>query len=228
MKIYTIPNLITLGNLACGNLGIIFVYEGDLQLGSKLMLLALILDFFDGFVARMFNMGSDIGKQLDSLADMVTFGVLPSLILFFLLKNIPEINPILVYIPIILAAASALRLAKFNIDERQSESFIGLPTPANGMVVATFPFLVNETGIAQQLLQNQWVIIGYVLLFSFLLNAEIPLFALKFKDFSWKKNQIKYLFLAGSVVTLIFLHLSAIPLIILAYILISYIFKSKI
>jgi CDP-diacylglycerol--serine O-phosphatidyltransferase len=228
MKIYTIPNLITLGNLACGILGLTFVFEGDLQLGSKLMLLALILDFFDGFIARMFNMGSDIGKQLDSLADMVTFGVLPSLILFFLLKNIPEINPILVYIPIILAAASALRLAKFNIDERQSESFIGLPTPANGMVVATFPFLVNETGVAQQLLQNQWVIIGYVLLFSFLLNAEIPLFALKFKDFSWKKNQIKYLFLAGSVVTLIFLHLSAIPLIILAYILISYIFKSKI
>lgn len=83
MKIYTIPNLITLGNLACGILGIIFVFDGDLQMGSKLMLLALILDFLDGFVARMFNMGSDIGKQLDSLADMVTFGVLPSFILYF-------------------------------------------------------------------------------------------------------------------------------------------------
>ncbi|MBK6979161.1 MAG: CDP-diacylglycerol--serine O-phosphatidyltransferase [Cytophagaceae bacterium] len=228
MKIYTIPNLITLGNLACGILGIIFVFDGDLQMGSKLMLLALILDFLDGFVARMFNMGSDIGKQLDSLADMVTFGVLPSFILYFLMKNISGINPYLTYFPIILAAASALRLAKFNIDERQSDSFIGLPTPANGMVVATFPFLISEPGIAQQLLQNQWIIIGYVLLFSFLLNAEIPLFALKFKDFSWKKNNIKYLFLAGSIIILGFIQLAAIPLIILAYILISFIFKSKI
>jgi CDP-diacylglycerol--serine O-phosphatidyltransferase len=120
-----------------------------------------------------------------------------------------------------MAAASALRLAKFNIDNRQSDSFIGLPTPANGMVVATFPFLINDYGKLGEIVNNPWVLLAYVLLFSFLLNAEIPLFALKFKKFGWKENQLKYIFLISCVLLILAFQLAAVPLIILVYVLLS-------
>lgn len=221
MKLFTIPNFITLGNLICGCLGIIMVLNSDFASASILMLVALILDFFDGFVARLLKISSEIGKQLDSLADVVTFGVLPSLIIYKLLEN-SNIQPeYLKYSAFILAAASALRLAKFNIDTRQSDSFIGLPTPANAMVVATFPFLINDYGRLGELVNNPWVLIAYVLIFSFLLNAELPLFALKFKNFGWKDNKIKFIFLIGCLLSLLAFKLAAVPLIILAYVLLS-------
>jgi CDP-diacylglycerol---serine O-phosphatidyltransferase len=228
MKLFTLPNFITLGNLICGCLGIIMVLNSEYANASILMLMALILDFLDGFVARLLKISSEIGKQLDSLADVVTFGVLPSLIIYKLIENANIQPEYLKYSAFIMAAASALRLAKFNIDTRQSDSFIGLPTPANGMVVATFPFLINDYGRLGEIVNNPWVLIAYVLLFSFLLNAEIPLFALKFKNFSWKDNKMKFIFLIACILLILAFKLAAIPLIILIYILLSIaVMKSK-
>ncbi len=221
MKLFTLPNFITLGNLICGCLGIIMVLNGEFANASILMLVALILDFLDGFVARLLKISSEIGKQLDSLADVVTFGVLPSLIIYKLLENSNLEPSCLKYAAFIMVAASALRLAKFNIDTRQSDSFIGLPTPANGMVVATFPFLINDYGKLGEIVNNPWILLAYVLVFSFLLNAEIPLFALKFKTFAWKQNKIKYFFLILSGLLLVAFQLAAVPLIILIYVLLS-------
>jgi CDP-diacylglycerol--serine O-phosphatidyltransferase len=197
------------------------VLSGEFSNASILMLVALILDFLDGFVARLLKISSDIGKQLDSLADVVTFGVLPSLIIYKLLENSDLEPSYLKYAAFVMAAASALRLAKFNIDNRQSDSFIGLPTPANGMVVATFPFLINDYGKLGEIVNNPWVLLAYVLVFSFLLNAEIPLFALKFKKFGWKENQLKYIFLISCVLLILAFQLAAVPLIILVYVLLS-------
>jgi CDP-diacylglycerol---serine O-phosphatidyltransferase len=227
MKLFTLPNFITLGNLICGCLGIIMVQNGEFANASIMMLIALILDFLDGFVARLLKISSEIGKQLDSLADVVTFGVLPSLIIYKLLENSALEPSYLKYTAFIMAAASALRLAKFNIDTRQSDSFIGLPTPANGMVVATFPFLINDYGKLGEIVNNPWVLIGYVFVFSFLLNAEIPLFALKFKKFGWKENQMKYIFLLSCVLLILAFQLAAVPLIILIYVLLSLAISKK-
>jgi CDP-diacylglycerol---serine O-phosphatidyltransferase len=227
MKLFTLPNFITLGNLLCGCLGIIMVLNSEFENASLLMLVALILDFLDGFVARLLKISSEIGKQLDSLADVVTFGVLPSLIIYKLLENAHLEPSYLKYIAFVMAAASALRLAKFNIDTRQSDSFIGLPTPANGMVVATFPFLINDYGKLGEFLNSPLTLIAYVLIFSFLLNAELPLFALKFKNFSWKDNQIKFIFLISCALLILAFQLAAVPLIILIYLLLSVTVKFK-
>jgi CDP-diacylglycerol---serine O-phosphatidyltransferase len=227
MKLFTLPNFITLGNLLCGCLGIIMVLNSEFENASLLMLVALILDFLDGFVARLLKISSEIGKQLDSLADVVTFGVLPSLIIYKLLENAHLETSYLKYIAFVMAAASALRLAKFNIDTRQSDSFIGLPTPANGMVVATFPFLINDYGKLGEFVNSPFTLIAYVLIFSFLLNAELPLFALKFKNFSWKDNQIKFIFLISCALLILAFQLAAVPLIILIYLLLSVTVKFK-
>ncbi len=229
----------TLGNLLCGCLGIVFVFEGNLLFASYLIFIAGILDFLDGFVARLLKQHSEIGKQLDSLADMVTFGVLPSFIIAKLMQKslnkdsllatfvpsdiISHIAPLplLAYISFILALFSCLRLAKFNIDTRQSESFIGVPTPANAFVVAAFPLIINFNPEYAFIIQNQYFLIGYTLIMSYLLISEIPLFALKFKSFSWNDNKIKYIFLILSVILLVVLQFVAIPLIIFLYIVMS-------
>jgi CDP-diacylglycerol--serine O-phosphatidyltransferase len=227
MKLFTIPNLLTLGNLLCGCFGIFFVFEGDLKMASYLTGLALLLDFGDGFLARLLNSASPIGKELDSLADMVTFGALPAFVVFSLARNatgeFPEYLP---YLAFVIAVFSALRLAKFNIDTRQSESFIGLPTPANGMIVAAFPFILDNSNLA--FLANPWVLIAYAFVISFLLIAEIPLFALKFKNFTWQDNRIKYIFLVLSLVLLVLFMIPAIPLIIILYFLLSLLIHLKV
>lgn len=233
----------TLGNLLCGCLGIVFVFEGNLLYASYLIFIAGILDFLDGFVARLLKQHSEIGKQLDSLADMVTFGVLPSFILAKLVQlatskeNIlsdllpstllSQANlPLLAYISFILALFSCLRLAKFNIDTRQSDSFIGVPTPANAFVVAAFPLILEFNPEYKFLILNcgsppATFLITYTLIMSYLLISEIPLFALKFKSFSWNDNKIKYIFLILSVILLVVLQFVAIPLIIFLYIVMS-------
>ncbi len=228
----------TLGNLLCGCLGIVFVFEGNLLYASHLIFLAGILDFLDGFVARLLKQPSEIGKQLDSLADMVTFGVLPAFMLAKLiqlsltkttiLSDLVPSNllaqthlPLLAYIAFIIALFSCLRLAKFNIDTRQSDSFIGVPTPANAFVVAAFPFILKFNPVYKFYILNSTFLISYTLLMSYLLIAEIPLFALKFKNFSWSENKIKYIFLILSVILLAVLQFVAIPLIIFLYILMS-------
>lgn len=196
-----IPNTITCCNLICGAIATNLAFMGNYKGAVIMILLGAIFDFFDGMTARLLHVSSPIGKELDSLADDITFGLAPSAILFTLLKEMsyPEwLAPIHTYVPyvaFIMAAFSALRLAKFNLDERQSTSFIGLPTPANALfwgslVVGRHNLLVSEAN------HTIFLLIG-ILAFSYLLVAELPLFALKFKNLSWKDNWQKYVFLLG-------------------------------
>ncbi|WP_246169003.1 CDP-diacylglycerol--serine O-phosphatidyltransferase [Rudanella paleaurantiibacter] len=227
-----LPNAMTCGNLLCGCLGIVQVYAGNLPLAAGLIFAAALLDFGDGFVARLVNAQSAIGKELDSLADCVTFGVLPAFIIFSLLGAFAEgagtlslRGDYLPYIAFSLAVFSALRLAKFNVDTRQSDSFIGVPTPANALAVAAFPLMIAYGQPGADLVQQPWFLVGYSLVMSYLLVAELPLMAFKFKTFAWADNQIKYIFLVLSALLLLFLQFAGLPLIILLYILFSLIFK---
>ncbi len=222
MKMFTLPNLITSGNLLFGLAGIIFLFQQDFRQASFCILIALILDFLDGFVARLTGSFSEIGKQLDSLADMVTFGALPALMLYFS-SGIEGYLNIICLLP---ALFSALRLAKFNIDERQSVGFYGLPTPANAMTIASFPFIFSA-GAPSFLLtyQGEFYLI-YSVAISLLMISEIPMMALKFKNFTWAANKLKYTFLILSAVLLLVLQIQAVPLILLWYILVS-VFASR-
>ena len=220
MKLFTIPNIITLGNLLCGVLGLISIQNGEIKQASILILIALILDFLDGFIARLTNLYSEIGKQLDSLADMVSFGVLPSLILFQLLIDAGQLR----YIALLPALASALRLAKFNIDERQSDSFRGLPTPANAMVIAVFPFIL-ENGIT--FINTDYVLTAYAVIISYIMISDIPMLALKFKNFTWKNNQIRIIFLILSISSLLLFRFAGVPIILFIYIGLSLFSKPK-
>ncbi len=222
MRLFTLPNFITLSNLLCGCLGTLAVLqEGDLRKGGLFIGIALILDFFDGFAARLLKQGSELGKQLDSLADVVSFGVLPGFILWALIKDSAYLPQHSAFIAFLIPVFSALRLAKFNIDTRQSMSFIGLPTPANAMVIAVFPYLVQSSPQTADILMNSWFLPVYILIFAYLLVAEIPLPALKFKNYSWQDNRFTYTLLILSVILLALLKLSAVPLIIFGYILYS-------
>ena len=222
MRLFTIPNLMTCGNLLCGCLGIVFSFRGDLLLSGGLIFIAAVLDFLDGFAARLLNQSSPIGKELDSLADMVTFGLLPSMIIFQLLESttitIDIGNLLISFSAFILTVFSALRLAKFNIDTRQSDSFIGVPTPANAILVASLPFIIRAHPEYESWIVNQGVLVSYTLIMSYLLIMEMPLLAFKFKTFGWKENQIKYIFLGLSVLLLFLLKFAAVPLIVGLYI----------
>ncbi|MES2681465.1 MAG: CDP-alcohol phosphatidyltransferase family protein [Bacteroidota bacterium] len=242
-----IPNTITLGNLFCGCLAIVKAFEGDLVWAAYLVGIALVLDFFDGFTARMLKVSSAIGKDLDSLADMVTFGVVPGIVMFqMIFMNLPIGDQIqftdmpndiggkpvfyetqfeyLKYVAFIITIFSCIRLAKFNNDTRQSDSFIGLPTPANTMVICSLPLIIAfqpNLVFISGIIENPWFLCVLSLVMSLLLIAEIPLFALKFKNFSWASNKLVYLFLLASVVMILTLHFLAIPLVIILYILLS-------
>lgn len=220
MKLFTIPNIITLLNLLCGMLGILYVFNEQLEMASYMILVALVLDFLDGFLARKLNSYSDIGKQLDSLADMVSFGVLPSFMLYYLIPMDGWVK-FLTFLP---AMASALRLAKFNIDERQGTVFYGIPTPANAMVVASFPFIALEN-IGEDLIIYLSL---YAIAISFMMLLDKPMIAFKFKDFSWSNNKPRYSVIAVSVLLLVILKLAALPFILLAYMAGSFYFKEDI
>jgi CDP-diacylglycerol--serine O-phosphatidyltransferase len=224
-----IPNALTCGNLICGVFGILYVFKGELITASVLIGIALTCDWLDGFIARLLNVSSPIGKELDSLADMVTFGVLPAFMMLKLIEGSCTTGTCTIglggfykpYIAFTLAVFSALRLAKFNVDTRQSHSFIGVPTPANGMVIASLPLIMMyQPEISKYIIQFNILVI-YSITMSYLLVAELPLFALKFKNFNWDENQIKYIFLIVSVILLIILKFVAIPVIIFLYISIS-------
>lgn len=233
MKKY-IPNSITLANLFCGTIAVVLAVENRLDWAALFVGLGIFFDFFDGFFARLLNVKSDLGLQLDSLADMVTAGVVPGIAMYQLLKgstwiveNETAIADLVPYIGFVITLASAYRLANFNIDTRQTTGFIGLPTPANTLLILSLPLILQyePTEWMISMLQNVWVLIGITLLSAYLLNAEIALFALKFKDYSLKNNGIKYLFLAVSAVLLILLKISAIPIVILLYIALSLVTK---
>jgi CDP-diacylglycerol---serine O-phosphatidyltransferase len=197
------------------------VFLSELTYATYLIWAAAIFDFLDGFLARQLSSFSLIGKELDSLADMVTFGVLPAMIMFSLFSYSSS-STYLPYISFLLAIFSALRLANFNIDTRQLNNFIGLPTPANALFISSLPVVIamDQWGINNFIL-NTITLITITLIFSFLLVAELPLFSLKFKNFAWKSNQIRYIFLTISIVLILSFKFVALPLIILMYIILS-------
>lgn len=213
-----IPNFLTLLNLLFGVVGIVWVLEGRLLTGAYFVLIAAGFDFLDGFVARLLKVQSDMGKELDSLADVISFGVLPGLILFMMTKNSVSPDSNLPYLTLIIPMLSAYRLAKFNLDTRQSERFIGLPTPANALFLSTLPYLVIQWPLLGEWLASPVVLISIAWIFAILLVSEIPLIALKFKNYSFSKNRFRYILIFFSLVIFSGLKLAGIPLVILAYI----------
>ena len=210
-----IPNLLTLANLAAGCLGLVSAFSGDLFTASYLIWIAAIFDFLDGFAARLLKVSSPIGKELDSLADMVTFGVLPSVIVFNMLGG--AYGGIINYLAFSIALFSALRLAKFNIDERQTKTFYGIPTPANAFLISGLPFWQV---IYPDLISNP-LILGLSIVMALLLVAPIEMLALKFDNYSIKNNISRYLLILVSVVLIVFIKTLALPVIILFYIFLS-------
>jgi len=229
-----IPNFITTINLLLGCISIVFALQGELIFAALLIFASGILDFLDGVAARLFKAYSEFGKMLDSLADVVSFGVAPSFILFNLLKvciirdhlelTLSSMSFVMFLIPcsaFIIAIFSALRLAKFNIDERQTSSFIGLPTPANAFLVASLPLILNDNEAISNLVLRTYVLIPFIIILSFLLISEIPMISLKFKNLSFRDNKSRFILLAGSALLLVFLKISATPFIFVLYLSIS-------
>ncbi|MBA3683354.1 MAG: CDP-alcohol phosphatidyltransferase family protein [Bacteroidetes bacterium] len=265
-----IPNAITCGNLLCGCFAILFTSSYRLEAAFYLLVIAAVLDFFDGFTARLLKVSSPIGKDLDSLADMVTFGVLPGFIMYKMIAlsilnynldlaidvfslfrigepQLEELSKIditnmavlfIAFIAFIIPVFSAIRLAKFNNDTRQSDSFIGLPTPANGLLIASLGFiLMNQLhGYSghpvNSIIFNPYFLAFLSCLLSFLLVAELPLIALKFKNFGWADNKMRFILIGLTVVILAVFQFVGIPLVIILYILLSIVnnifFKKKV
>ncbi|HEX8549462.1 MAG TPA: CDP-diacylglycerol--serine O-phosphatidyltransferase [Cytophagaceae bacterium] len=223
-----IPNFITCLNLVCGCLGCIAIMHDQPQYASYLIILALVFDFFDGFAARMLHVASPIGKELDSLADVVSFGLLPGLIMYWLIaKNLSENmelpNLVILALPFlgfVLTVFSALRLAKFNVDTRQTDSFIGVPTPANALLIASL-VLIDSEHLFFELTSSLVFLVGTTLIMSWLLVSPLPLIALKFKSYSWDKNKFQYTLLLLSLLLFAILKFGAMPIIIILYITIS-------
>ena len=230
-----IPNAITLLNLSTGLLAIIAIFRGYFDEAFIFVCLGIFLDFWDGFLARKFNVAGPLGVQLDSLADMVTCGVVPGLMMFRLFEDIQQTQPeymlteetfymgFVPYLGFLITIASCYRFANFNIDTRQTDSFIGLPTPANALVIMSIPMIqyANDFEMLTAILYNPYVLLVITLISAYILNAEIPLFSLKIKEFTWSKYKMQILFLIGSLVSFFILGFVAIPLIIISYVLVS-------
>lgn len=197
--------------------GIYFVLEGYLFYGAYFIFAAAILDFLDGFVARLLNAYSEIGKQLDSLADLVSFGVLPAFIIFTLLQSIYP-DSYLPFLSFFIGIQSAIRLAKFNIDTRQSDRFIGVPTPANALLISTLPFMAQKFLWVEALMNNGLFLLAFSFAFALLLTAELPLIALKFNNFTMKDNKYRYLTILISLVCFVTMGIAGVPLAIISYI----------
>jgi CDP-diacylglycerol--serine O-phosphatidyltransferase len=220
-----LPNALTCLNLLCGCLALTFIFRGELVTGAYFVGIAAVADFFDGLLARALRVSSPIGKDLDSLADMVSFGVVPGVIMFKLLSRAADYGGIAAWLPyasFIITIFSALRLAKFNNDTRQTTSFIGLPTPACTLVVASLPLILAQDSFdLKNIILNPWLLIGLTVLLSGLLVAELPLFALKFKNLRWLGNRRRFIFVALALVLVLTLHAAGIPLAVLLYVLLS-------
>jgi CDP-diacylglycerol--serine O-phosphatidyltransferase len=208
-----IPNTLTCLNLFSGCIGVLFVLKGEFLLAFYCVLASGIFDFFDGMVARLLHVKSDIGKELDSLADVISFGFLPGAVLYKLLGASTD-NVYLPYLGFIVTAFSALRLAKFNVDERQASEFIGLNTPMNAFFIMSLPFI----GAAHPAwIYQPWMLLIIVAAVSFLLVSEIRLFSMKLSSLAWSENKFKYIFLFISIVLLFMLRFLALPLVLLLY-----------
>lgn len=236
-----VPNTITIVNLLCGSIATIFAVQGNLVMAAVFVGLGIFFDFFDGLAARALNVKSELGLQLDSLADMITSGLVPGIVMFQLFQMaLPRYeatdvgweagNDLLEWnfhawalIGLLVTAASGYRLAKFNIDDRQTDSFIGLPTPANALLIISLPLILifqPEPALVDVIL-NPWFLVGLTLFSSFMLNAEIPLFALKFDTWSFADNKLRYFFLLYCLVLVILVQFAAIPILIISYVILS-------
>lgn len=217
IRLLTLPNILTLCNLLCGAAAAVSALRfGNLQWPLLFIVMAAVFDFLDGFAARLFKSYSPLGKELDSLADCVSFGFAPSAILLNIYEASGGVEP-WGYLVFVLAAFSALRLAKFNIDENQSTQFIGMPTPAAALMVASSGYLVG-TGMYAV---NPWFAVLLAFVLSYLLVCKVPMFALKFKHYGFRGNEVRYLFAGCAVVALAIWQILAIPFIILAYVVLS-------
>lgn len=217
-----IPNLITLLNLFSGCIALVFAIDLNFEMAFFFVSLGIFLDFFDGFFARLFKVSSPLGLQLDSLADMVTSGLVPGFVMFLMLSKNAD-SSFLPYLGFIITLGSCYRLANFNIDTRQTDSFIGLPTPANALLILSLPLVMQHTNseLIYEFLKNQWVLLAITAFSAYILNAEIPLFSLKIKAFNFSKNKLQIIFLTASVVLLVAFQYLGIPLVILFYVLLS-------
>lgn len=225
MKLLNIPNMITCCNLISGCIATYFAFQGDYSMALLFIIIGAVFDFFDGMTARLLKVSSPIGKELDSLADVVTFGVAPSAIVFQYLVSQPfhefpvYATTAMPFVAFVMAGFSALRLAKFNLDERQAMGFIGLPTPANALFWGAL-----IVGGGEWLESNTYFPYGIILLLlisCYLLISEIPMFALKFKHWGWKGNEVKYVFVLTSAVLLLLFRVNGIAMVIAWYVLLS-------
>ena len=219
-----IPNTITCLNLISGCIATYFAFQSDYGMALLFIVIGAVFDFFDGLVARLLHVSSPIGKELDSLADDITFGFAPAAIVFSFLSSFHIHLPFIPFLAFIIAAFSALRLAKFNLDERQALGFIGLPTPANALFWGALVLsLDNQTLFEPYALPDFWfyVVLALIPISSWLLVSEIPMFALKFKTWGFKGNEIKYIFLLTCIPLLLFLGVSGLAAIIAWYVVLS-------
>jgi CDP-diacylglycerol--serine O-phosphatidyltransferase len=249
-----IPNLFTLLNLVFGCLaivvtmqnGIIIQYAADgtqlidipekIWMASLFIGIAAVVDFLDGFVARLFKASSAMGKQLDSLADVVSFGVAPAMIIYqFLRMSLSQeedgLNASIIWLvpAFIIACAGAWRLARFNLDDSQSYGFKGVPIPAVGLIVASLPLIYwnNHSQIIVGILFNKWFLYGVIILLSWLMVSKLPMMALKFKDYSIKNNIPKIILLAIAIIAAVVFHWLAVPIVFIVYIILSLLFKQQ-
>ncbi|MEM7512019.1 MAG: CDP-alcohol phosphatidyltransferase family protein [Bacteroidota bacterium] len=234
-----LPNLITLLNLAFGIIAVWLIMIGEIVMAAGFMMLALVCDYADGWVARMLKATSDIGKELDSLADMVSFGLVPGFMMAALIEKSVAADPTnfvwppqdfsLWIVALLIPLSSALRLAIFNISTNQSYSFIGLPTPANAILIASLAITVylSPSHWLAQLLQNTSVLIILTLVSAYLLQAKISLFSFKFTSYAWAENKIRYIFILISIILIAIFQYYAIPLLIFLYIALSLISRPK-
>lgn len=222
-----IPNTITCCNLMSGCVATYWALCGIYDIALLFIVIGAVFDFFDGMTARLLHVSSPIGKELDSLADDITFGFAPSAIVFDYLKTFVDTLPwhYMIYLAFVMAAFSALRLAKFNLDERQTLGFIGLPTPANALFWGAL--IVGAGQIIATLPYAPWLILLGVCISCYLLVSEIPMFALKFKTWGWQGNEVKYVFLLTCIPILLWLGVSGLAVIIAWYVLLSAICKNK-
>jgi CDP-diacylglycerol--serine O-phosphatidyltransferase len=227
-----IPNTLTSLNVFSGCLAIIFGYEGEFELAACCIAAGTVFDFFDGMSARLLGVNSPLGKELDSLADMTTFGIAPAMMVYSMLYDaVPYMTSsetLITYVPLaafLLAIFSALRLAKFNIDERQTTSFIGLPTPANALFWIGFSLAYTDDNLG--FLGSPVVILLLVCLMSWLLVSEVPMFSFKFKDLSWAHNRVRYIFLPIAVASLALLGAAGLAVVIILYVITSLLTRQR-
>jgi len=232
-----IPNAITLLNLLSGLIALVYAFDDNLQMAFFWVCLGIFFDFWDGFAARVLKVSSPLGVQLDSLADMVTSGVVPGVVMYQMLAHIQEnyeqyavtestfYMKLVPFVGFIITLGSCMRLAKFNIDTRQTDSFIGLPTPANALFILSIPLITNttESDLVFNIFSNPYILVGISLFSAFIMNAELPLFSLKTKNKNLSDNKLTFLFLGICALLLMFLKYEAIPLIIGFYIVLSFI-----